>query len=50
MVVAGSLLSAYKMYVNFIRDIKEAELEYHFHKVLQEMGIETYVQTNRGEV
>ena len=46
----GVLSYGDKMYVNFIRDIKEAGLEYHFHKVLQEMGIETYVQTNRGEV
>ncbi len=39
-----------RMYVNFIRDIKEPELEFYFHKVLQEMGIETTVQSNKGGI
>ncbi len=39
-----------RLYVNFIRNIKEPELEYWFHKVLQQMGIETLVQSNRGEL
>ena len=38
-----------KLYINFIRNIKEPELEYYFHKVLQEMGVEVLVTTNRGE-
>jgi len=39
-----------KMRINFIRDIKEPELEYHFFKVLRDMGVEVSVQTNRGGV
>ena len=39
-----------KMYINFIRDIKEPELEYFFHKTLQEMGIEAVVQSNKGGI
>lgn len=38
------------MYVNFIRNIKEPELEYWFNVVLRELGIEATVQTNRGEM
>lgn len=34
-------------YINFIRNIKEPDLEYHFYKVMQELGIPTSVQTNR---
>lgn len=37
-------------YINFIRDIKEPELEYYFHKVLKEMGIEVTVRSNRGGI
>ena len=35
------------MYVNFIRNIQEADLEYHFHRVLQEMGIVAEVESNQ---
>lgn len=34
------------LYMNFIRDIKEPELEYHFHRVLQELGIPAQVCSN----
>ncbi len=37
------------MYINFIRNIKEPELEYYFHKILAEKGICSEVQSNRGE-
>ena len=46
----GVLSYGETLYVNFIRNIKEPELEYHFHKVMQEMGIETFVRSNRGEM
>lgn len=36
------------MYVNFIRNIQEADLEYHFHCVLQEMGIVAEVESNQS--
>lgn len=36
------------MYVNFIRNIREAELEYHFHCVLREMGIPVEVESNQS--
>ena len=34
------------LYVNFIRNIREPELEYHFHCVLRDMGIPVRVQSN----
>ena len=34
--------------VSFIRNIQEADLEYHFHKVLQEMGILVEVESNQS--
>ena len=36
------------LYLNFIRNIKEPGLEYHFHCVLRDMGIPTQVQSNRA--
>ncbi len=36
------------MYVNFIRDIQEADLEYYFHLVLREMGIVAEVESNQS--
>ena len=36
------------MYVNFIRNIREAELEYHFYCVLREMGISAEVESNQS--
>ncbi len=38
-----------RMHINFIRNIKESELEYHFYRVLNEMGIPVTVQSNRGQ-
>ncbi|MBQ8893092.1 MAG: alpha/beta hydrolase fold domain-containing protein [Clostridia bacterium] len=32
--------------INFIRNIKESELEYHFYRVLQELGLPVQVQSN----
>lgn len=37
------------MRINFIRNIKEPKLEYHFFKVLEEFGIAAEVQSNRGD-
>ena len=37
------------LYINFIRSIKEPELEYHFHRVLRDMGIPVEVQSNRAD-
>ena len=36
-----------KLYVNFIRNIREAELEYYFFEVLREMGISAEVESNQ---
>lgn len=36
-----------KMYINFISNIRETELEYHFHCVLRDMGLHVTVQSNR---
>ncbi len=36
------------MYVNFIRDIQEADLEYHVHLVLRDMGIVAEVESNQS--
>lgn len=35
------------LYINFIRNIQEPLLEAHFHKVLQELGLPVYVESNR---
>lgn len=34
------------LYINFIRNIKEPELEYHFHCVLRDMGLRATVESN----
>ena len=34
------------MYVNFIRNIRQSRLEYHFHRVLQELGLTATVESN----
>ena len=36
-----------KLYLNFIRNIRESELEYEFYRVLRELGIPVTVQSNR---
>ena len=38
------------VYINFIRNICEADLERHFFKVLRDMGIPVTVESNRNEV
>lgn len=35
------------LYMNFIRSIREPELEFHFHRVLRDMGLTAQVQSNR---
>ena len=35
------------VYINFIRNIRDAELERHFYRILQENGIPVTVETNR---
>ena len=35
-----------KLYINFIRNIRESELEYHFYRVLQGFGLPVTVQSN----
>ena len=34
------------LYVNFIRNIREPDLESHFHAVLRDMGIPVTVESN----
>lgn len=36
------------LYINFIRNIKEPDLEYHFFKVLQSFDLPVLVESNRG--
>jgi hypothetical protein len=36
------------LYINFIRNIKEPALEYHFHRALQELGLTATVRSNGG--
>lgn len=36
-------------YINFIRNIRESELEYHFFKVLQSFGLDVEVESNSQE-
>ncbi len=42
---------AYKdtLYINFIRDVQESGLEYHFFRVLHELGLEVTVESNSKE-
>ncbi len=35
-----------KLYINFIRDIKESDLEYHFFCVLRDLGLQVQVESN----
>ncbi len=46
---AGMLSFGDTIYINFIRNIKEAELERHFFAVLQELGLSVTVESNRNE-
>ena len=45
----GMLSYGDTVYVNFIRNIRDAELERHFHAVLRDMGIPVTVESNRNE-
>ena len=45
----GMLSYGDTIYLNFIRNIQDAELERHFHAVLQEMGLPAVVQSNQNE-
>lgn len=36
-----------QLYLNFTRNTKVGELEYHFHKVLQELGLTALVESNQ---
>ena len=42
----GMLSYGDTLYINFIRNIKEAELERHFHAVLQQLGLPVTVESN----
>lgn len=44
----GMLSYGDSIYVNFIRDIQDAELERHFFCVLQQMGLPVLVESNGG--
>ena len=44
----GMLSYGDTMYINFIRNIKEAKLERHFFGVLRELGIPVTVESNRS--
>ena len=37
------------IYINFIRNIRDAELERHFYAVLHELGLPVTVESNRNE-
>ncbi len=37
-----------KMYINFVRNIKEPDVEFHFHKILRNMGVRLVVESNGG--
>jgi hypothetical protein len=43
----GMLSYGDTIYINFIRNIKDPELERHFHAVLKEMGIPVTVESNQ---
>ena len=43
----GVLSYGNTLYINFIRNIREPELEYHFYRVLREMGIPVEAESNQ---
>lgn len=43
----GALSCGDTLYLNFIRNIKEPDLELHFHKALQELGLIAQVRSNQ---
>lgn len=45
----GMLSFGDTVYINFIRNIKDAELERHFFAVLQELGLSATVESNQNE-
>ena len=45
----GVLSYGNTLYIKFIRNIAEPELEYHFHCVLRDMGLPVLVESNSGE-
>ncbi|MBQ8769053.1 MAG: hypothetical protein IJZ15_05370 [Oscillospiraceae bacterium] len=45
----GMLSYGDTVYINFIRNIKDAELERHFFAVLQELGVSVMVESNQNE-
>ena len=45
----GMLSFGDTLYINFIRNIKDAELERHFFAVLQELGISASAESNQNE-
>ena len=45
----GMLSYGDTVYINFIRNIKDAELERHFFAVLQDLGVSVTVESNRNE-
>ena len=42
----GMLSYGDTLYINFIRDIKESELERHFYAILQQLGLPVAVESN----
>lgn len=44
----GMLSFGDTVYINFIRNIRDAELECHFHRVLQQLGLTATVESNRN--
>lgn len=45
----GMLSYGDTVYINFIRDIRDCELERHFYAVLKEMGLKATVESNQNE-
>ena len=45
----GMLSYGDTLYISFIRNIRDAELERHFFAVLQELGLSVTVESNRNE-
>lgn len=45
----GVLSFGNTLYINFIRNIKESKLEYHFYRVLRDMGLPVQAESNRSE-
>ena len=45
----GAITYKGKLYMNFVRNIQESTLEYHYFRILRNLGIQVTAESNREE-